>query len=127
VVELVSDRSEGPYAGVHRFSALEFIARWVDHVPERYEVRVRYCGAYATRRRVWWHRRGGGAGAGERRAARCPRARGRLARTVARLTHEKLLPVKDALSYAHGRRASTKIVLKSSVLRPISVMTQEEV
>ncbi len=26
-VELVSDRSEGPDAGVHRFSALEFIAR----------------------------------------------------------------------------------------------------
>ena len=57
-VELVSDRNDGPYAGVHRFSALEFIARWVDHVPERYEVRVRYCGAYATRRRVWWQRRG---------------------------------------------------------------------
>jgi len=57
-VELVSDGNEGPYAGVHRFSALEFIARWVDHVPERYEVRVRYSGAYATRRRVWWHRRG---------------------------------------------------------------------
>ncbi len=57
-VELVSDRNEGPYAGVHRFSALEFIARWLDHVPERYEVRVRYSGAYATRRRVWWHRRG---------------------------------------------------------------------
>jgi hypothetical protein len=43
---------------VHRFSALEFIARWVDHVPERYEVRVRYSGAYSTRRRVWWRRRG---------------------------------------------------------------------
>ena len=57
-VELVSDRNDGPYADVHRFSALEFIARWVDHVPERYEVRVRYCGAYATRRRVWWRRRG---------------------------------------------------------------------
>jgi hypothetical protein len=57
-VELVSDRNEGPYAGVHRMTALEFIARWVDHVPERYEVRVRYSGAYATRRRVWWQRRG---------------------------------------------------------------------
>jgi len=57
-VELVSDRNEGPYAGVHRLSALEFLARWVDHVPERYEVRVRYSGAYATRRRVWWQRRG---------------------------------------------------------------------
>ena len=57
-VELVSDRNDGPYAGVHRFSALEFIARWLDHVPERYEMRVRYAGAYATRRRVWWRRRG---------------------------------------------------------------------
>jgi len=54
----VSDRNDGPYAGVHRFAALEFLARWLDHVPERYEVRVRYCGAYATRRRVWWRRRG---------------------------------------------------------------------
>ena len=57
-VELVSDRNEGTYAGVHRFSALEFLARWVDHVPQRYETRVRYCGAYATRRRVWGRRRG---------------------------------------------------------------------
>jgi hypothetical protein len=57
-VELVADRTEGPYAGVHRMAALEFVARWVDHVPERYEVRVRYAGAYATRRRVWWRRRG---------------------------------------------------------------------
>lgn len=57
-VELVADRAEGPYAGVHRLAALEFLARWVDHVPERYEVRVRYAGAYATRRRVWWRRRG---------------------------------------------------------------------
>jgi hypothetical protein len=39
-------------------TALEFLARWVDHVPERYEVRVRDAGAYATRRRVWWRRRG---------------------------------------------------------------------
>jgi hypothetical protein len=57
-VERVSDRLEGPYAGVHRMTALEFIARWVAHVPERYEVRVRYAGAYATRRRVWWRWRG---------------------------------------------------------------------
>ncbi len=47
-VELVSDRNDGPYAGAHRFSALEFIARWLDHVPERYEVRVRYSGACAA-------------------------------------------------------------------------------
>ena len=57
-VELVSDRNDGPYAGTHHFAALEFLARWVDHVPERYETRVRYDGAYATRRRVWWQRRG---------------------------------------------------------------------
>ena len=54
----MADRAEGPYAGVHRLTALEFLARWVDHVPERYEVRVRYAGAYATRRRVWWRGRG---------------------------------------------------------------------
>ena len=36
-VELVADRVDGPYAGVHRMAALEFIARWLDHVPERYE------------------------------------------------------------------------------------------
>jgi putative transposase len=57
-VELVSDRNDGPCAGVHRLTALEFLARWVDHVPERYDVRARYAGAYATRRRVWWRRRG---------------------------------------------------------------------
>jgi hypothetical protein len=57
-VELASDARDGPYAGVHRMSAPEFVARWVDHVPERYETRVRYYGAYATRRRVWWRRRG---------------------------------------------------------------------
>jgi hypothetical protein len=57
-VELVADRADGPYAGVHRMTALEFLARWVDHVPERYEVRVRCAGAYATRRRMSWRRRG---------------------------------------------------------------------
>lgn len=57
-VELLADRVDGPYAGVHRMEALEFLARWVDHVPERYEVAVRYAGAYATKRRVWWRQRG---------------------------------------------------------------------
>lgn len=57
-VELVSDASEGPYAGVHRFAALEFLARRVDHIPAKGEVRVRYYGAYASRRRGWWRRRG---------------------------------------------------------------------
>jgi hypothetical protein len=69
-VELVADRNDDPYAGVHRMTALEFLARWVDHVPERYEVRVRYAGAYATRRRVWWRRRGVVLARGGRRAAR---------------------------------------------------------
>jgi hypothetical protein len=57
-VDLVSDASEGPYAGVHRFAALEFLARLVDHIPAKGEVRVRYYGAYASRRRGWWRRRG---------------------------------------------------------------------
>ncbi len=39
-VELVSDASEGPYAGVHRFAALEFLARLVDHIPAKGEVRA---------------------------------------------------------------------------------------
>ncbi len=30
----------------------------MDHVPDHDEVQVRYAGAYATRRRVWWRRRG---------------------------------------------------------------------
>jgi hypothetical protein len=57
-VELVSEARDGPYVGVHRLSALEFLARWVNHVPERYETRIRYYGAFATRRRVWWRARG---------------------------------------------------------------------
>ena len=40
-----SGTSEGPYVGVHRMSALEFIARWLEHVSERLETRVRYYGA----------------------------------------------------------------------------------
>ena len=57
-VELASDATSGPYVGVHRMDALEFLARWVTHVPDHYETRVRYYGAYATRRRLWWQRRG---------------------------------------------------------------------
>jgi hypothetical protein len=57
-VELASDAASGPYVGVHRLSALEFLARWVTHVPDHYETRVRYYGAYATRRRLWWQRCG---------------------------------------------------------------------
>jgi hypothetical protein len=57
-VELISDAASGPYVGVHRLGALEFLARWVHHVPDPYETRVRYYGAYATRRRLWWQRKG---------------------------------------------------------------------
>ena len=57
-VGLVSDRNDRPYAGVHRMTALEFLASRVDLVSGCYEVRMRYAGAYATRRRVWWRRRG---------------------------------------------------------------------
>ena len=57
-VELKSDASKGPYVGVHRFAAVEFLARGVDHIPAKGEVRVRDCGAYASRRRGRWRRRG---------------------------------------------------------------------
>ena len=57
-VELVSDAVEGPYVGVHRFAAVEFLARLVQHIPGKGEVRVRYYGAYASRRRGWWRQRG---------------------------------------------------------------------
>ena len=57
-VELSSDAREGPYAGVHRFAAVEFLARLVDHIPAKGEVRVSDYGAYASRRRGWWRRRG---------------------------------------------------------------------
>ena len=57
-VELVSDASEGPYVGVHRFAAVKFLARRVQHIPAKGKVRVRYYGAYASRRRGGWRRRG---------------------------------------------------------------------
>lgn len=60
-------------------SALEFIARWVDHVPERYEVRVRDSGANAMRRRVGWRRRGVRRAGVSREPPRRRGARGRLA------------------------------------------------
>jgi hypothetical protein len=41
-VELASEARAGPYVGVERMSALEFLARWADHVPGRYETRIRY-------------------------------------------------------------------------------------
>ena len=59
-VELASDASEGPYADVHRMAAVEFLARLVDHIPAKGEVRVRSYGAYASRRRS-----GRGRGVGE--------------------------------------------------------------
>ena len=68
-VELASDAVDGPYAGVHRFAAVEFLARLVQHIPGKGEVRVRYYGAYASRRRGWWRRRGVVlAGAGQQEA-----------------------------------------------------------
>ena len=75
-VELVSDRSAGAFAGIHRFSALEFIARWVDHVPDAQEIPVRTYGAYVTRRSVWWQRRGISLARGPRRRS-CRRSRRR--------------------------------------------------
>lgn len=57
-VELVADARDRPYVGVHRRTALEFLARGAAHVPARYETRVRSYGAFAARRRVWWRRRG---------------------------------------------------------------------
>ena len=57
-VELASAAVEGPYVGVHRFAAVEFLAQRVDHIPAKGEVRARYYGAYASRRRGWWRRRG---------------------------------------------------------------------
>jgi hypothetical protein len=80
-VELVSDAVDGPYVGVRRFAAVEFVARLVQHIPGKGEVRVRYYGAYASRRRGWWRRRGVVlAGAGQeqshmRRSARWLRGR----------------------------------------------------
>lgn len=71
-VELSSDASDGPYAGVHRMEAVEFLARLVDHIPAKGEVRVRYYGAYASRRRGWWRRRGVVLAGAEPEAAREP-------------------------------------------------------
>ena len=68
-VELASDAVDGPYVGVHRFAAVEFVARLVQHIPGKGEVRVRYYGAYASRRRGWWRSRGVVlAGAGQEQA-----------------------------------------------------------
>ena len=52
-VELASDASDGPCVGAHRMSAVGFLARLVNHIPGKGEVRVRY-GAYepAARRRA---------------------------------------------------------------------------
>jgi hypothetical protein len=43
---------------VHRMVAVEFLARLADHIPAKGEVCTRYYGAYASRRRAWWRRRG---------------------------------------------------------------------
>ncbi len=57
-VELASDAHEGPCAGVHRFAAREFLARLVDQIPAKGEVRVHCHGTNASRRRGWRRRRG---------------------------------------------------------------------
>ena len=58
VVTIVSDKSEGPTAGVHRFEALEFLAKLLAHVPRKGEILVRYYGAYSVRRRAQWRESG---------------------------------------------------------------------
>jgi hypothetical protein len=58
VVTITSDKAEGPTAGVHRFDALEFLARLLAHIPRKREVLVRYYGAYSVRRRAAWRERG---------------------------------------------------------------------
>lgn len=57
-VELLLIARAGPHAAVYRFAALEFLARLVDHIPGKGEVRVRTYGAHASQRRGWWRRRG---------------------------------------------------------------------
>jgi hypothetical protein len=58
VVTITSDKAEGPTAGVHRFDALEFLAKLLAHIPRKREVLVRYYGAYSVRRRAAWRERG---------------------------------------------------------------------
>lgn len=57
-VTIASDKTQGPTAGIHRFDALEFLARLLAHVPRKGEILVRYCGAYSVRRRAAWRERG---------------------------------------------------------------------
>ena len=79
--EGIAERVEGgtgrgphrrPLRRVHRMTALELLAHWVDHVPERYEARVRTLGVRDPAARVVANsRRGAG---GRERASRASRA-----------------------------------------------------
>ena len=57
-VRLVSDKPEGPTAGTHDYDPLEFLALLLAHVPDRFEILVRYAGAYSVRRRARWRKLG---------------------------------------------------------------------
>ena len=57
-VRLTSDKPDGPTAGTHTFSPLEFLALLLTHVPDYHEILVRYYGAYSVRRRAAWRRAG---------------------------------------------------------------------
>ncbi|MCP3903419.1 MAG: hypothetical protein GY715_07260, partial [Planctomycetes bacterium] len=58
MVQIVSDKADGPTAGTRTFEALEFLALLLAHVPRKGEVYVRYCGAYSVRRRAAWREAG---------------------------------------------------------------------
>jgi len=51
VVTYTSDKATGPTAGRHTFEPLEFVARLVDHIPDKGQVLQRYYGYYASRTR----------------------------------------------------------------------------
>ena len=50
-VTYTSDKSDGPTAGPHTFEAAAFIARLVDHIPDKGQVLQRYYGHNANRTR----------------------------------------------------------------------------
>ena len=47
-VELASDAVDGPYVGVHRFAALEFLAWLLQHIPGNGDVGAQHVGALAV-------------------------------------------------------------------------------
>jgi len=50
-VTYASDKATGPTAGRHTYDPLEFVARVVDHIPDKGQVLQRYYGYYASRTR----------------------------------------------------------------------------